>query len=611
LQQHFRRFEIPTSPLPLLGREGEVAAIRSALQQDSMRLLTLTGPAGVGKTRLALDAAARLGSAFSHGAVFVDLSPVRDPALVPGVLMQRLGLANEGIESLAEQLREYLQEETLLLILDNFEQVLPAGLSVAAQLDTCPGLKILVTSRFPLQLKWEQIQVIAPLPLPDLDHLPPVEDLASVPSVALFLERAHARQATFELTEENAETISELCVRLDGLPLALELAAARLNVLPAAAILDRVRNRLQVLHWEAQDLPARHRNLHSAIEWSYTLLSDSEQRLLRACGVFTGRVAVEPIDVVVGNDDATETFETMASLAEKSLILPDRTDGAPTPAFTLLATISEFARERLEENGEYESVGRAHALHFLGFAERADSKSRADNHYPWSLSLEPEHDNLRAALRWLLDHGEGISALRLAGALGHFWWIRGYHAEGSRWLEEALEAAPGADITLRTTGLLAAGCLLAAAGEGQRSKEILEQAHSLAQEVRNEVAVARSLTYLGMRALNLQDWPECDRLLHDALACWHQLGDRAACFDAASIPVFLGWAAFFQGNYQDAALRLDDGLERYKGMGDRHTSGHILFHLASTAHVQGDFPRRSIACARDSRSAWNFRTAGN
>jgi predicted ATPase len=257
------------SPIPLLGRERELAAIGSALQQDTMRLLTLTGPAGVGKTRLALETATQFGSTFSHGAVFVDLSTVRDPALVQAVLLQRLGLADAEIESLSDRLREYLQEETLLLILDNFEHVLPAGLNIAAHLGMCPGLKVLVTSRSPLQLQSERIQTIPPLPLPDLEHLPPLDDLAAIPSVALFLERAHARQATFELTEENAEIVSELCVRLDGLPLALELAAARLNVLSPAAILDRVRNRLQVLRWEAQDLPDRHRSLHAAIEWSY------------------------------------------------------------------------------------------------------------------------------------------------------------------------------------------------------------------------------------------------------------------------------------------------------------------------------------------------------
>jgi non-specific serine/threonine protein kinase len=612
LEQQFRRFALPTSPIPLLGRERELATIRHALLQNDVRLLTLTGPAGVGKTRLALEAAAQLGSAFSHGAVFVDLSPVRDPALVQAVLMQRLGLAGGGIESLLERFQEYLRDETLLLILDNFEHVLPASLGVAAQLGTCPGLKVLVTSRSPLQLQWEQIQVISPLLLPDLDHLPSLDDLAAIPSVALFLERARARQSAIELTEENSRIISELCVRLDGLPLALELAAARLNVLPPAAILDRVRSRLQVLRWEAQDLPDRHRSLHAAIDWSHALLSDAEQRLLRSCGVFVGRIAVEPMDVVVGSGDTAETLELMASLAEKSLILPDGTNGVPAPAFTVLATMSEYARERLEESGEYESAGRAHALYFLGFAERADSESQTRHQHSWPLNLESEHDNLRAALRWLLDHGEGISALRLATALGLFWWVRGYHAEGWQWLEDALQAAPDANLPLRVTGLLAAGCLLAAAGEEKRSKETLEQAYSLAQEVRDAVAIARSLTYLGMRAVNVQDWPESDRLLRDALAHWQELGDRADGFHAGSTLVLLGWATFLRGNYQEAASLLGDGLERFRAIGDHHASGHVLFHLALTVRAQGDFGRavehlcEGLEISLDFRDRWQL-----
>jgi predicted ATPase len=285
--------------------------------------------------------------------------------------------------------------------------VLPASLNGAALLEACPGLKVLVTSRSPLQLQWEQIQLISPLPLPDLEHLPPVDDLAAIPSVALFLHRARTRLSTFELTDENAGTISDLCVRLDGLPLALELAAARLNVLPLTAILERVRNRLQVLHWEGQDLPERHRSLHAAIEWSYALLSDAEQRLFSSCGVFAGRITPNAMDVVVGGADAAEMFEGMASLAEKNLILPSEAGGAPAPAFTLLETMREYARERLEESGELDSAGLAHASYFLALAERTESEPLTGQQHPWPLSLESEHDNLRAAMRWLLDHEKG------------------------------------------------------------------------------------------------------------------------------------------------------------------------------------------------------------
>jgi predicted ATPase/DNA-binding CsgD family transcriptional regulator len=581
---------LSASPGTLLARERELAAIHRALIDEDARLLTLTGPAGVGKTRLALEAAAQLGSAFSIGAVFVDLSPVRDPELVQTVLLQRLGFLEGETDSAADRLREHMQGDTLLLILDNFEHLMPASLSLPPLLHTCPGLKLLVTSRSPLQLQLEQIHVVRPLQLPDLEHLPPLDELIAIPSMALFLQRARARGAAFDLTEENALTIAELCVRLDGLPLALELAAARLNALPPAAILERLRDRLEVLHSDTQDLPDRHRSLVAAVQWSYALLNDAEQRLFRFCGAFGGRIGIDAMNAVLGSEDYASTLEGMASLAEKSLIIPDEAANVTDPGFLMLETMRECARELLEKSGEYEAARRAHAHCFMVLVERVSSELTASAH-PWLLRLEAEIDNLRSALRWLLDHGEGELALRLATDLHQLWWVRGYHAEGWGWLEEAVRAAPNADLTLHIKGLLAGGSLLASVGEDVHSKETLEQAYLLAREDEDEVAVARALTYLGLRAVNVREWSESDRVLHEAIALWRRLEGQTDGNDAAIAIVLLGWAGFQQGNYEQAEVHLSESLKRLEENGNRFGYAVNLFLLANTAHAQGDVAR--------------------
>src|SRR5258706_6051547 len=429
-------------PPSIVGRLGGREPIRRRWLAEGVRVRALMGPAGVGKTRLALAAAARVADRFPDGVVLVDLTPIRDPPLVLCTMAHVLGLA----DTLPEQFQASLRERKMLLILDNFEQVLPAAAALADLLAGCPGLTLLVTSRVPLHLRWEQVLRVPPLPVPDLSRaVPPLDELARVPAVALFVERAQAQWAEFTLTEAQAPLVAQLAVQLDGLPLALELAAARLGALPLSAIASRLEDRLQLLRWEAPDLPERQRSLHAAVGWSYDLLSDDERRLFRSLGVFVGWVALDAIAAVVaGEGDEGCILDGMASLAEKSLIMPVRQNGEdddPEPAFGMLETVREYAWEQLERLGEQAAGRQAHAHYFLALAERADPQLRGPDQRAWFLRLERRQGKLRAALAWLLEQdppAEREGALRLARALAWFWCFRGYHAQGVRWLDEAL-----------------------------------------------------------------------------------------------------------------------------------------------------------------------------
>jgi predicted ATPase len=417
---------LQSQPTPLLGRTVELEAIEQRLVRDGVRLLSLIGPAGVGKTRLALEACIELEDQFPDGITLVDLAPVREPGWVLPTIAQALGLTDMGTRPLLERLQAYLQEREMLLVLDNFEQVLPAAEELADLLAAAPGVRLLVTSRVPLRLRWEQMLRIGPLPVPDLDTALPLDALVQLPSVALFVERARAQRADFIPTEQQAPLLVQLTRQLDGLPLAIELAAANMSVLPLAAIARRFDQRLQTLQWDAQDLPNRQRSLDAAIGWTYDLLTPSEQRLFRHLGVFVRRVSLDAIEAVMGEGDEEQTLAGTIALAETSLVLPAvAEDDDPEPSFGMLETVRQYAYEQLEMGGELEGASRAHAQYFLDLAERAEPELTGRRQNVWYQRLEREHDNLRAALRWLLDRGHKEEALRLSSALGPFWWIRG------------------------------------------------------------------------------------------------------------------------------------------------------------------------------------------
>src|SRR5687767_2573926 len=424
------RNNLPLQPTPLIGREKEVAEVCDLLGGEATHLLTLTGPGGIGKTRLALQAAADLLDDFSDGTFFVPLATLTEAELFLPAVAETLGVRETGEQPLKEILKDYLGERRLLLVLDNFEQVLGAAPAVTELLAVAPGLKVLATSRAPLGLYGEHEFPVPPLTLPDLERPPPLERLTQYEAVGLFVERAQALKPDFKVTNESAPAVAEICVRLDGLPLAIELAAARIKMLPPRAMLQRLTSRLKLLTGGARDLPERQRTLKATIEWSFALLDEGEQVLFRRLAVFSGGRTLEAIEAICDaeGDLPVDTFEGVSSLLDKSLLGQEEGPGEE-PRFVMLETVHEFAREKLQGSGEAEQIKRVHAQYFLTLAEEAHPELLGANQLQWLEKLEAEHDNMRAALSWALEGKEVEVALRLGGALSWFWSMRGYYGE--------------------------------------------------------------------------------------------------------------------------------------------------------------------------------------
>jgi predicted ATPase len=580
---------LPLQPTPLIGREREVEEVCRRLLSAEGRLLTLTGPGGTGKTRLALQAGADLLEEFEDGVFFVPLAAVTNPELVYSSIAASLGLKESAERSLGESLEAHLYEKELLLVLDNFEQVLEGVPFVGELLGGCPTLKVLATSRTPLKLYGEQEYQVPPLTLPEAKALPALEVLTQYEAVRLFLERARAVKPDFEVTDENARAVTEICVRLDGLPLAIELAAARTKLLLPQALLSRLGNRLKLLKGGARNLPARQQTLRSTLDWSYELLTEEEKTLFGRLSVFSGGRTLEAAEAVCDLEGKLDVLGGVGSLLEKSLLRWEE-GSEEDPRFVMLETVYEYAREKLQESGESEQIERAHAEHFLVLAEEANAELRGPGAAKGLERLETEHDNMRAALTWALKSKEADLALGLGGALWWFWSLRGYYGEGRRWLEGALAMDVRGSIESRAMALAGVGALATDQGDLDRAEEASAEGLELLEGGASERADAKPylLLNLGHVDLEREEHDKATMAFEESLALSRKLG--LGRWVASSV-MSLATVSHKQGDLERATELYEEGIDLFREQGDRLGLAMCLSNLGLVMYSRGDIGR--------------------
>jgi predicted ATPase/class 3 adenylate cyclase len=561
-----RPTNLPPQRTSFVGREREVAEAPALLAET--RLLTLTGPGGTGKTRLALKVASDHLDRFSDGVFFADLSPIVEPALVPSVIAQALVVRDEPGREVLDSLADHLRDRHLLLVLDNAEQVIECGLAVARLLDAAPRLNVLATSRVPFHISGEREYQVPPLSVPDPDASD-VDLITRSEAVALFTERAAAVRSGFQVTAENAVAVAEITARLDGLPLAIELAASRLNLLTPQALLGRLTERLPLLTGGARDLPERQRTLRGTIEWSYHLLGPDEQRLFARLSVFSGGWTLESAEAVCGPGVRSDVLEDLGTLVDASLVRQVEPDGEPR--FTLLETIREYATEQLAAREETPELRRRHAEHFWELAERYDPgfffriggtgpEQGARGHH-----LDREYDNIRTALNWATEGGDVATGLRTAGALNWYWQHRGHFADGRGWLERLL-SKPDADIepAVRIRALLAWGDAAFWQSDRDAAETAWQEAVDLAREIRDHSLLAWSLLDLADIPTFAEDYDRAEAMLTESLAAAEEGGDRIL---ASEVGAVLGRLAYFRGDIATAGERYRQAVAAERELG--------------------------------------------
>jgi predicted ATPase/class 3 adenylate cyclase/DNA-binding CsgD family transcriptional regulator len=578
---------LPIQPTTLIGREKEMTAVERLLHREDVRLVTLTGLGGIGKTRLGLQVAAELSDHFPDGVYFVNLAPISDPAFVVSLIAQALEVKEISGQPLLDLLKASLREKQLLLLLDNFEQVVSAAVQVADLLAMCPKLKIMVTSRMALRVQAEHEFAVPPLALPDPNHVHDLVSLSQYEAVALFIARAQAVKPDFQVTNASAPTIAHICVRLEGLPLAIELAAARVKLLSPQALLARLDQRLAVLTSGARDAPTRQQTLRGTIKWSYDLLDAGEQRLFRHLSVFVGGCTFQAIEALSLQFEVEDTIlpalNVVASLIDKNLLKQTISEDEE-PRFTMLETIREFGLEALSENNELEATRSMHASYYLALAQEAEMQLAGSNQIEWLDRLEREHDNLRAVMEWSLgseldEKNEQRSELgvRLGGVLHQFWIIHAHLNEGKTYLMRILEGSPNATSALRAKLLIAAADLALVMDDRQLGEPLADEALQLCEVVGDQEGIAFSKYLLGFFAIWKGEYTLARTQLEEGIALLRKLNRKER----------LGWSVYalgylntVQGDYLQSRACYEEALTLFRSIGNKEGIAAMLFMLA-------------------------------
>jgi predicted ATPase/class 3 adenylate cyclase len=576
-----------------IGREEVIREVETSL--DGTRLLTLTGPGGTGKTRLALEVAYRQLPEFKDGVWFVDLSAVTDPSVVPTEIAIAIGATRDPSASVFQCLEEHLAERQMLLVMDNFEQVLDAAMAVEHLLSHAEGLKVMVTSRSVLSVYGEREYPVPPLKLPDLRSAEILEALGRSESVSLFVERARDVRPDFQLTAENALAVAEICSRLDGLPLAIELAAVRVKVLTPQAMLPRLDERLALLTSGPRSLPERQRTLRGAIDWSYRLLDEPARRLLARLATFSGGGTLEAIEAVCDSDLGVEVLDLLASLVDDSLLRRTETPGGEI-RFQMLETIREFAGERLEAEPDAEDVRRRHAQFFLALATTAEPHLVGADQKQWLDRFDREHENIRTALKWSIDAGEVMAGQEAAGALWRFWHQRGHLAEGRRKLEHLLQAPGGAERSpQRFKALTGAGGLAYWQNDYPAADRFYSEALEIADELGDPLAMAEALYNVSFLDRIYGREEEGMAKLRDVLERARSVGNRLLAADSQWI---LGNYELRQGRPDEGLSMVEEALDIYRDLGNLFATADSLSGLGTFYRTVGDH-EAAAAAARE------------
>ncbi len=575
------KHNLPVSATPFIGRERELRLLRDLLGREEVRLVTLTGPGGTGKTRLALEAAASLTAEFGDGVWFVDLSPVTDGELLPSAIAAVLGVKESGGTPVLDTLRGFLADHQALIFLDNFEHLISAAPVVGELLAAGSEIKIIATSRETLQIYGEHENPVPPLPIPAAANGTSAASASESEAVQLFVERARAAQPDFALTDANASAVAGICRRLDGLPLAIELAAARVKLFPPAALLERLESRLGTLTAGRRDAPARQRTLRSTIDWSYGLLEAGEKALFGRLAVFAGGSTLDAAEAVCGPDLKLKVIDGLQSLLNKSLLY--REEGPEdAPRFRILETIREYAAEQLGESGDRGAVRRRHAQYFATLVEQADREIDGPESLVWIARLEADHDNIRAAIHWSLEVRDDLGlGLRLVGAMGRFWEIRGYLREGLQVTSQIVaHIDPEYCSPEVAKAVLSAGSLAYRQSDYEAAGAFSERGLALYRQLGDPVGIAACLTGLGVVATEHGDYDSAPELFEQALAMRRQVDDPVGLSNALRN---LAWAGMRVGDYASAEQHLTEALETARQAGDAHAEAFALSGLGEAS----------------------------